>query len=79
MPLTKSIKDQKTTYPRIVFRISPGAYPAMKILAGEHYRISLVKKPSVDLLAKYALQEYSKSFMRQMKIRHEKVEGHNET
>jgi hypothetical protein len=44
----------------------------MKLLADEHYRLTLIKKPSVDLLAKYALQEYCKTFIRQMAQR-EKV------
>jgi hypothetical protein len=70
MALTKSTEDQNETYPRIVFRVASGAYPAMKLLADEHYRLSLIKKPSVDLLAKYALQEYAKNYMRQMKLKH---------
>jgi hypothetical protein len=70
MALTKSTEDQNITYPRIVFRVTPGSYPAMKLLADEHYRLSLIKKPSVDLLAKYALQEYAKNYIRQMKLKH---------
>jgi hypothetical protein len=58
------IEDKKNKYPRIVFRAPTEAYIMYRVLADDHYRDSLIKKPSVDLLAKYALEEYCKNLIR---------------